>query len=157
MSAIELAGHTFTRVVEDDEAAIRCVQVLLESDAPTWTSLEGSPPRPDEARQLIHDRPPGVTPDRKHVWVHRTDAMIDIVDGFPDASTWYLGLIFIAPRVRNTGLGTSLLRALVEHVRASGGSAMRLAVVTTNTGARRLYDRLGFTHLVRKPRALWTG
>lgn len=157
MSSVDFGGHILARVTEGDEIGIRSLQTLLDDDAATWTALEGAPPRPDEARQLISDRPLGVTPDRKYVWIAGTAAVIDIVEGYPDAGTWYLGLIFIAQRARGSGLGTKLMRSLAKHVRAHGGTALRLAVVTTNTGARRLYDRLGFAHVARRPRALWTG
>jgi ribosomal protein S18 acetylase RimI-like enzyme len=152
-----LGENILTRVTVDDDAGIRSLQALLESDPAAWAALEGAPPRPDEAQQLVHDRPAGVTPDRKFVWIRGSDAVVDIVEGYPDATTWYLGLIFLAPHARNTGLGTKLLHGLADYVRARGGTALRLAVVTTNTSARRLYDRLGFEHVARRPRALWTG
>lgn len=157
MSTIDLGGHTLTRLVGGDDAGIRSLQTLLESDASTWASLEGAPPRPEEARQLVGDRPPGVTPERKYVWIWGSDAVIDIVEGYPDATTWYLGLIFIAPKARNAGLGAHLMRELATYVRAHGGTAIRLAVITTNVGARRLYDRLGFAFVDRRKRGLWTG
>lgn len=157
MSTVDFGGFLLSRVTGDDMAGLRALQVLLESDAATWAALEGAPPRSDEAALLVGDRPLGVTPDRKFVWILGTEALIDIVEGFPDPTTWYLGLIFIAPHARNTGLGTKLLHALAEYVRAHGGTAMRLAVVTTNTGARRLYDRMGFAHVARRQRALWHG
>ena len=143
--------------MEGDDAGIQSLQALLEDDVDTWALLEGAPPRPDEARQLISDRPGGVTPDRKYVWIWGSDAVLDIVEGYPDATTWYLGLIFIAPRARNTGLGAHFMRALADYVRAHGGTALRLAVVTDNIGARRLYDRLGFAFVDRRKRGLWTG
>jgi ribosomal protein S18 acetylase RimI-like enzyme len=183
VSTISLGGHHLVRVGEDDEHRIRSLQALLDADPATWAALEGAPPRPDEARHMLGDLPPGVAPDRKYVWIstlasraatsdaanaatsdaaHTStpfvpDAVIDIVDGYPDPTTWYLGLIFIAPRARNAGLGAALLRALAEHVRANGGTAMRLAVVADNLAARRLYDRLGFVFVVRRSRPLWTG
>jgi ribosomal protein S18 acetylase RimI-like enzyme len=157
VSTVDFGGHILARVMDGDEVGTRSLQKLLDDDASTWALLEGAPPRPDEARQMITDRPPGVTPERKYVWIWGSDAVIDIVEGYPDATTWYLGLIFIAPRARNTGLGAHLMRALAEYVRAHGGTAVRLAVVTTNVGARRLYDRLGFAFVDRRKRGLWTG
>ncbi len=156
-STIDLDGHVLTRVLEGDDDGIRSLQVLIESDVSAWTALEGAPPRRDEARQLVADRPPGVTPERKYVWIWGSDAVIDIVEGYPDETTWYLGLIFLAPRARNAGLGAHFLRALADCVRARGGTALRLAVVTTNERARRLYDRLGFAFVDRRKRGLWTG
>jgi ribosomal protein S18 acetylase RimI-like enzyme len=173
----------FTRITSDDDASVRAVQSLLESDTETWTALEGAPPRSDEALRLLDERPPGVPPTGKHVWIvraespregdgtgrdarrvdrdaardERVDAVVEVVEGYPDATTWYLGLIFVAPHARNAGLGAAAMTALCAHVKAAGGSALRLAVVVTNTGARRLYDRLGFTHVARRTRTTWTG
>ncbi|MFN0252578.1 MAG: GNAT family N-acetyltransferase [Kofleriaceae bacterium] len=172
----------FTHITSDDEASVRAVQALLESDVATWTQLEGAPPRPDEALRLLEELPPSVPRTGKHVWIararppregerpapdgridrdailrERIDAVVEVVEGHPDATTWYLGLIFVAPHARNAGLGAAAVQALCTHVRACGGSALRLAVVTTNTGARRLYDRLGFAHLARRTRTTWTG
>lgn len=78
--AIDLGGHLLERVSEGDERGVRAVQALLESDAMTWAALEGALPRSDEARLMLEDRPPGVTPDRKYVWI-TSDAVIDIVEG----------------------------------------------------------------------------
>ena len=151
------------RVTEHDSAGIAALQSLLVADPETWALLEGAPPRPDEARELVASRPPGVPPERKLVWITWSpdattpDGVIDLVDGYPDPRTWYLGLIFLAPGARGTGLGAALLRALAEYARARGGGALRLAVTTANTGARRLYDRLGFGYVARRSRTLWTG
>jgi ribosomal protein S18 acetylase RimI-like enzyme len=157
VSTVDFGGCILSRVTEDDAAGIRSLQTLLESDAATWAALEGLPPRADEARSLVTDRPASIPLERKFIWIWGTRAVVDIVEGYPDPTTWYLGLIFIAPSARGSGLGTKLMQGLVEHVRARGGTAVRLAVVTTNTGARRLYDRLGFAHIARRPRALWHG
>lgn len=45
---------------------------------------------------------------------------------------------------RGRGIGTALLRGVVEVARATGARTIRLDVVDTNPGARRLYERLGF-------------
>ena len=45
---------------------------------------------------------------------------------------------------RGQGVGSRLLEALFAKARADGLAAVRLEVVDTNTGARELYERLGF-------------
>lgn len=52
--------------------------------------------------------------------------------------------IAVSPSVRGQGIGTGLLRAIEEHARELGKTAIRLDVVDTNPGARRLYERFGF-------------
>ena len=45
---------------------------------------------------------------------------------------------------RGQGVGTGLLQAVFAKSRREGYRAVRLEVVGTNTGARQLYERLGF-------------
>lgn len=49
----------------------------------------------------------------------------------------------VAPDRRGRGVGTAVLRGLQHEARAAG-VPLRLSVLSTNAGARRLYARLGF-------------
>lgn len=153
-------------------ADIPALQALLATDVEFWQRSEGAPPRADEAAALMRDLPPDVPPARKHVYllhepapatvVTRTGPLVAVVDllaGFPEPAIYYLGLLYLAPRARDRGVGTGVLHALTRHVAASGGTALRLAVVVENVRARRLYDRLGFQPVPfsRRPRITWTG
>ena len=53
---------------------------------------------------------------------------------------------------RGRGVGTRLLGAIEIHARALGKTGIRLDVLDTNPGARRLYERCGF--IVEPP--AWT-
>jgi GNAT superfamily N-acetyltransferase len=63
--------------------------------------------------------------------------------------TWLLDLLYVRPSARGRGLGTDLLRAAAEHARAAGAETLALEVLESNAGARRLYDRLGFSTVER--------
>ena len=52
--------------------------------------------------------------------------------------------IAVSAEVRGQGIGTRLLQAIEDHARVNGKSAVRLDVIDTNPGARRLYERFGF-------------
>jgi ribosomal protein S18 acetylase RimI-like enzyme len=52
--------------------------------------------------------------------------------------------LYVTPEVRSRGVGTALLSGIVEPARAAGLDHVSLEVLTGNTEARRLYDRLGF-------------
>ncbi|WP_410791251.1 GNAT family N-acetyltransferase [Kribbella sp. C-35] len=75
---------------------------------------------------LVGDRPAGMV----------QAAMID-------ATTYYISRIEIAPEVQGGGVGTTLLRGLLDRARASGANAVELHVLQLNR-ARQLYERLGF-------------
>lgn len=67
-----------------------------------------------------------------------------------DAATFYISRIEIAPEVQGLGVGTTLLRRLVERARTSGASAVELHVLQANR-ARELYERLGFVVVEEQP------
>jgi ribosomal protein S18 acetylase RimI-like enzyme len=142
------------RATADDVPAI---QALLATDPAYFDRVEGAPLRSDEAVHLFADRPPGFPLERKLCFLVGDVALLDLLDGYPDDRTWYLGQIFIAPAARGAGLGTRLIEELCARVRIAGGAALRLAVVAVNTDARRLYDRLGFAHVARRQRTTWNG
>jgi ribosomal protein S18 acetylase RimI-like enzyme len=133
------------------------IQALFATDPAYFDRVEGAPLRTDEAVHFLADLPNGFPPERRHCFLVGSVAVLDMLEGFPDERTWYLGQIFIASSARGSGLGTRLLEQLCTHVREAGGTALRLAVVVVNADARRLYDRLGFVHVARRQRTNWAG
>lgn len=59
---------------------------------------------------------------------------------------WELESIAVDPRVGRRGLGTRLLHELITHVAAQGGGSITLEVRASNTAARGLYEKCGFSH-----------
>jgi ribosomal protein S18 acetylase RimI-like enzyme len=52
--------------------------------------------------------------------------------------------LYVTPDARSRGIGQELLAAIVEPARQAGLDHVSLEVLTRNSEARRLYDRLGF-------------
>jgi ribosomal protein S18 acetylase RimI-like enzyme len=52
--------------------------------------------------------------------------------------------VVVASRLRGKGAGTAAVRHVIE---LAGGLPVRLHVRTSNTGAQRLYERLGFRRI----------
>ena len=133
------------------------LQAMFETDPAYFETIEAAPLRPDEGMHVLVERPQVLPPERKHAWIIAGVAVLDVLEGYPDATTWYLGLIFLTPAARGAGLGTQLIEGLCAHVVESGGTALRLAVMLVNPDARRLYDRLGFQYVDRRVRTSWNG
>lgn len=67
-----------------------------------------------------------------------------------DAGVWYLSVVGTAREHRRRGLAGALIAETVERLRALGGGTLDLAVdATSQTGADRLYPRLGFRPVSR--------
>ena len=52
--------------------------------------------------------------------------------------------IYVRPEARDRGIGSALLAEVIEPARQAGLDHVSLEVLLRNTGARRLYERLGF-------------
>ena len=65
------------------------------------------------------------------LWAYRDEDEIRLLD------------IVVLPWAQRQGVGTALVRSLIEEARASG-RRLRHVVFIENEGARRLYERLGF-------------
>ena len=62
--------------------------------------------------------------------------------------------VSIAAERRGAGIGTAMLAALAEHLRAAGLTRIDTAAHAENPGARRFYERLGYRSLREERMAL---
>lgn len=66
-----------------------------------------------------------------------------------DGATCELRKMYLVAEVRGHGLGRALLARCIEAARAFGYQRMYLETMTTMAGARRLYERHGFTPVAK--------
>jgi len=70
---------------------------------------------------------------------------------FQSFSTWrgqkgaYIQDIVVEERFRGAGVGVALLRHTAAHIRASGGTYLRLSVDAKNVPAQHFYERMGLS------------
>ena len=132
-----------TRPLEERDA--NPLQALFDEDPEYFLGMNGRDIPVAEIRAAI---PPGRAREDKFLYTIERDArlvgMIDLIRGYPEPATWYLGFLFIAKAFRAAGLGRATLHALYGHARAQGGKALRLGVVEDNARARWLYASEGF-------------
>ncbi len=64
---------------------------------------------------------------------------------------WEIENVVVAPEQRRRGLGSELVRELVQEAGRSGATAVLLEVRESNAAARRLYEKIGFTQIGRRP------
>ena len=86
--------------------------------------------------------------DRKDVPVMLA-SMYELEDLVP--STWFINVLATYPEFRGRGFGTELLQVaetLAHHSRCAG---MSLVVSDANAGARRLYERHGYSEKAMRP------
>jgi len=84
--------------------------------------------------------------------LNRKGDIVGVLEGirhYPDETTWWIGLLMLAPEVRGRGLGRKLVQGFSEYVRLEQGTSMMLGVVEENRSAYRFWQQVGF-ELVRQ-------
>lgn len=109
----------------------------------------------EEAHVLAGEQIRRLLPEGRHTPGHRLHHVLDEAGtrtGYlwyaenrdDDPPRLYIYDIRLEPASRGQGLGTRLLRWLEDRARSLGLPAIGLSVVRHNTGAIRLYERLGY-------------
>lgn len=101
------------------------------------------------ARQFLNDR---LTLDESVVLIaeDHEEAAVGFAQLFPTFSSilaapmYLLSDLFVTPEARRRGVGTLLIKAVIETARAAGAARLELATAITNHPARRLYEKLGW-------------
>ena len=89
-----------------------------------------------------------------HIYVVRTDECP--VAGF--CAFWlvfdeiHINNVAVLPQFRGQGMGTAVMRHVLDEARRLGARRATLEVRASNEGARRLYERLGFYVAGVRPR-----
>ena len=73
--------------------------------------------------------------------------VLSVISTSERAGAFVLDGIAVHVDARGKGIGTALLRRAADKAKASGASAVRLAVVDSNPKARSLYEREGFVQV----------
>lgn len=82
--------------------------------------------------------------DKYYVGLYDSDglvAVLDVVDGFPDASTVFIGFFMINGTKSNKGIGSAVINALCAYLKSEGRSSVRLAYVKENPQAAHFWTK----------------
>lgn len=134
------------------------VRKLAEKDLPEVLSLckgnplyyEYCPPKvsEDEIRADMAALPPGKTFDDKYyVGFYRDGALaavMDLVCGYPDGETAWIGFFMTDSKAQGKGVGTEIIADCLRGLRAAGYSKAGLGFVKGNPQAEAFWRKNGF-------------
>jgi len=116
-----------------DSSDVDALQALLEATPDHSEQVTGYPPGPSDALSALIAVPPGYDPAGKRgvgLWVDgELTAFADVLIGYPDPRTAYLGLLIVRGGRRRHGHGRTLHDALLADVRTAGASVVRVGIV----------------------------
>jgi ribosomal protein S18 acetylase RimI-like enzyme len=123
--------------------------------------VTGHAPRRDDAAQLIVDRPETVPRDRKLLIGLRRDGelagVLELLQGYPDPQTWYLGLLLLSPDLRRAGLGSAVYDATRRWAAEHHARRIQLVVQEQNPSAHAFWRAMGFREIGRAVQQLAVG
>lgn len=125
------------------------LQRVLER-APAYAERSrGRVPEPGDAEAELADLPPEMSSDAKYTFALVDDGedvgCLDLLRGYPDATTVYVGLLLVDEARHGRGLGRSAFECLLTQCTAWPEVAtLRLAVLETNPGAMGFWRAMGF-------------
>src|SRR5579862_495260 len=134
------------KVLTDADAA--ALDALSVECADFMRLVEGREPRAGDGLAVIRATPPGFPlEDKLVIGLYEADRLVGVVDllrGYPDPATWYIGLLLLTPEDRGSGIGAKVFNAIRAWVQAQGGAAIRLTVQFENKAGFRFWTRRGF-------------
>jgi RimJ/RimL family protein N-acetyltransferase len=111
----------------------------------------GGSTTPERVRQDLTLCPPGTTPAQKHyVGFFDADtlvAVMDLIDGYPDADTAFIGFFMMNKDLQGQGTGTAIVRDVLAALRALGYTAVRLGIDKENPQSNYFWRKNGFAVL----------
>ena len=128
-----------------EEEDLPQVLALYQSN-PEYNALAlDSPPTLETCREDRTDLPPGRLPEHKlflgYFQGERLAAVWDLVAGYPEESTLYLGLLELDGTHQRQGLGMQMLRQLEDTARSQGGKKILMDARVT---AQPFYEAAGY-------------
>ena len=76
-------------------------------------------------------------------------SFLSILDGYPDADTLYIGLLFVDERFKRKSIGTSIMTALFTAAADSKFKNLRLSVQENNISGLNFWKKKGFNEIDR--------
>lgn len=141
------------RRLNDDVPTRAELQRVHDASADFLQLISGLAPSIDDVEGFFRNLPPGKGYDDKfclgiYAAERHRERMVgcaDLIRGFPDPATAYIGLLLLEPAARGHGLGAAAFAALEAQARAwPGTQSLRLGVVATTPVAQAFWTRMGF-------------
>jgi ribosomal protein S18 acetylase RimI-like enzyme len=130
---------------------VDALQELIESDSGYTERITGYPPGRADAQSVLMMRPDGLPEESKKVlgfWDgEQLVAVVDLLRGYPNESTAFIGLLEVHGRHQGRGAGATAYRATQAYVGREWPEVrtLRLAVVDTNAEqAQGFWEKQGF-------------
>lgn len=135
------------RVIEADQADFEALFALYRSNQ-SYFDYFSLPLTREHLRKDMTILPDGCHREQKRFLVYcdqkRPVAILDLIEGYPDDKTCYIGLFMTATELHGRGVGSEIITALCGALNDCGYDAVRLAYGKRHLPAVRFWTKNGF-------------
>ena len=144
LSALSSAFEVRRLGMEDVEA----VCALCRSN-PQYYQYCGKDFAPETIRADMHALPPGIAMAQKY-YIGFFDggtlaAVMDLIDGYPDAACAFIGFFMVAGSLQGQGTGSRIIGETLDFLRAMGMERCRLGIDKGNPQSNHFWRKNGFS------------
>lgn len=141
---------------ESDEDAILA---LCRENTQFYEYCQAEPTR-EQILSDMHITPPGVDPSCKYyLGFYQEDiltAVMDLIDGYPDPGTCYIGFFMMNKSFQGKGTGTAVIQEAASYLKSIGKTAVRLGIDKNNPPAVHFWKKNGFAMIKEVDMGGWT-
>ena len=153
----KISKHYPTRVLTEGDAEI--ILALCRNNPLFYEYTEAEPTK----EQILDDlkaTPPGKGLSDKYFFGFfegdELVAVMDLVDGYPDQGTAYIGFFMVNLHYQGKRVGTSIIDEVTEYLRSKGKTAVRLAIDKGNPQSTHFWKKNVFEILSEVDKGGWT-
>ena len=147
--------YEIRRLGDDDADAI----LAICRENPQFYRYSDAKPAKEQVLSDLHILPPGVEPaDKYFIGFYQRDALVavmDLIDGFPEPEIAYIGFFMMAKAFQGQQRGSAIIQETAAHLKATGKTAIRLAINKGNPQATHFWQKNGFLVLKETDRNGW--
>ena len=137
------------RIISLGESDIPQLYRLCISNPRYYTYLKCEPEL-ESLKGELTALPPGKNLDDKYlIGFYEGEQMIailDLITGYPDEKTAFIGWFMVDGVLHGQGIGTNLVERLFGWLRERGFLAVRLGCIVENAEGRRFWEKHGFSY-----------
>ncbi|WP_203623990.1 MULTISPECIES: GNAT family N-acetyltransferase [unclassified Lacticaseibacillus] len=122
---------------------------VYQSNPAFFTQLKQQQPTALTVREDAEAYPDDVSETQKHYGLLLVNGdpigVLDRLNGYPEPSTVYIGLLMIRKDRQRQGLGRRTIDGLAKQFRRQGYTKLRVAVAADNPAGLAFWQQIGFT------------
>ena len=132
---------------------------LCEENTQFYAYCQAQPTK-EQVLSDLHLLPPGVTrTDKYYLGFYQGTmliAVMDLVDGYPEKEIAFIGFFMLKKALQGQGLGSAIIEETAAHLKATGKTAIRLAIDKDNPQSNHFWKKNGFHVCKEVERDGWT-